>query len=495
MVVNWDQTGVRIVPSGNWTMEKKRSCQVAIAGLNDKREIIVLLAVNMLGETLPSQVIYQATTDRCHARYDFPDSWNITHTASHWSTESTIFEYLEKVVDPYFVLKRQELGLLEKHHGLLIVDVFKAHQTDAVRKFLDAKYISVLYMPAYYTDNLQPLDLTVNKSFTEDLRQSFQNWYGDQVRQQLDKGTSMCDITVDLRLSSIKNLHAGWIVHAYKAISERPRLIRSGFSQVGLCIPLPLPCIASAKHSVSVTTPSQSKKVKSYDQRTDDLCNDASVALIVEYFKSVISYALPSQFCQSRLNGRNGSNACTVISICVATRIMLDCVQVPDSGTVEPSQQTIRAFVVYIEEGNKHYDSAGCRGFLSVYGAIESACSDMNVTIARGGDFGVWNYDQFKQDLLTIRDRAVGAGTVHTGVLVMPSHFSVAIAFDPRKLCLAVFDSHSHHGSGMKLGASIAVASLDDAGILHMAEFLDFALNGNGLANGTMKGADIILIR
>ena len=154
IVVNWDQTGVRMVPSGNWTMEKKRSCQVAIAGLDDKQEIVVLLAVNMLGETLPSQVIYQGTTDRCHARYDFPDSWNITHTASHWSTESTILEYLEKVVDPYFVLKRQELGLPKKHHGLLIVVVFKAHRTDAVRKFLDARYISVLYVPACYTDNL-----------------------------------------------------------------------------------------------------------------------------------------------------------------------------------------------------------------------------------------------------------------------------------------------------------------------------------------------------
>ena len=236
----------------------------------------------------------------------------------------------------------------------------------------------------------------VNKSFKEDLRQSFRNWYGDQVRQQLDRGTSMCDITVDLRLSCIKNLHAGWIVHAYKAVSERPRLIRSGFSQAGLCMPLAFPCIASAKHSVSVTIPSQSKNVKTYDQCTDDLCNDASVALIVEYIKSFISYVLPSQFCLLKLNGRNGSNACTVISICVATQIMLDCVQVPDSGTVESSQQTIRAFVACVEESNKRYDSAGCRNFLSVYGAIESVCSDMNATIARGGDFGVWDYGRFK---------------------------------------------------------------------------------------------------
>ena len=84
---------------------------------------------------------------------------------------------------------------------------------------------------------------------------------------------------------------------------------------------------------------------------------------------------------------------------------MLGRVQVPASPVVEPTQQTIRAFVACIEEGNRpRYDSAGCRGFLSVYGAIESACLDLNVTVARRGDFGVWDYNQFKQDLLTIRD-------------------------------------------------------------------------------------------
>ena len=31
--------------------------------------------------------------------------------------------------------------------------------------------------------------------------------------------------------------------------------------------------------------------------------------------------------------------------------------------------------------------------------------------------------------------------------------------------------------------------------ILHMAELLDLTLNRNGLANGTMKVADIILIQ
>ena len=59
----------------------------------------------------------------------------------------------------------------------------------------------------------------------------------------------------------------------------------------------------------------------------------------------------------------------------------------------------------------------------------------------------------------------------------MHSHFSVAIGFNPVKLSVAVFDSHSHDTSRMRFGASVAVAAFDDASILHMAEFLDLTLN------------------
>ena len=43
--------------------------------------------------------------------------------------------------------------------------------------------------------------------------------------------------------------------------------------------------------------------------------------------------------------------------------------QIP-SPVVEPTQQTIKSFIDCMEEGNRRYDSSGCRGFLSVYDAI-----------------------------------------------------------------------------------------------------------------------------
>ena len=80
---------------------EKGSRQVSIKSLDDKHEITVLLAVNMSGEALPGQVIYQGTTDRCHPRYEFPGSWQVPLTSSHWSTKDTILEYIDKVLDHF----------------------------------------------------------------------------------------------------------------------------------------------------------------------------------------------------------------------------------------------------------------------------------------------------------------------------------------------------------------------------------------------------------
>ena len=95
LIINWDQTGSKLVPVGEWTMAGEGSKQVPVVGKEDKREITVLLAISASGVLLPSQVIYQGKTPGCHAKTTFPSSWNITHSDSHWSTESTMLEFLD----------------------------------------------------------------------------------------------------------------------------------------------------------------------------------------------------------------------------------------------------------------------------------------------------------------------------------------------------------------------------------------------------------------
>ena len=89
MIVNVDETGVNIVPVGNWTMEQEGSKQVKITGLDDKRQITVTLACTASGKLLDPQVIYEGKTPGCHPKFKFPEGWAITHSENHWANAET----------------------------------------------------------------------------------------------------------------------------------------------------------------------------------------------------------------------------------------------------------------------------------------------------------------------------------------------------------------------------------------------------------------------
>ena len=58
LILNWDQTGIKIVPSSTWTMDAEGSNRVEVAGVNDKRLITAVFYGSLAGDFLPVQVIY-----------------------------------------------------------------------------------------------------------------------------------------------------------------------------------------------------------------------------------------------------------------------------------------------------------------------------------------------------------------------------------------------------------------------------------------------------
>ena len=58
LILNWDQTAVNYVPVSNWTMAKEGTHKVAITGVDDKRQITLVLAASMTGKLLPLQLVY-----------------------------------------------------------------------------------------------------------------------------------------------------------------------------------------------------------------------------------------------------------------------------------------------------------------------------------------------------------------------------------------------------------------------------------------------------
>jgi hypothetical protein len=206
-------------------MNKTGAKQVAIAGVDDKRQITMVLANTPTGDVLPPQVVYQGLTNRCHPTYKFPTGWHITHTANHWSNEETMLEYVKHILNPFFANERKRVGLNKNHPALVILDVFAAHRTKAFKKLCDDSHIKLVYVPASCTGQLQPLDVSGNGDFKKYLKDSFIDWYSRTVEK--------C-VHVDLKLSTIKPVHAKWMVLAWERFKSNPHLSLHGWRKTGL---------------------------------------------------------------------------------------------------------------------------------------------------------------------------------------------------------------------------------------------------------------------
>ena len=60
-------------------------------------------------------------------------------------------------------------------------DNFKAQCTDGILQLLEDNNIDTIFVPANCTGELQPMDLSVNKSVKDFLRTKFQEWYSSEV--------------------------------------------------------------------------------------------------------------------------------------------------------------------------------------------------------------------------------------------------------------------------------------------------------------------------
>ena len=232
LTINWDQTGIHYVPAGSWTMEKEGSKRVEIAAVDDKHQITAVFAASLVGEFLPSQLIYKGTTKRCLPTITFPPDWHITCSSNHWANESTMIDYINKILIPYLSVKRKELKLPSNYPALVIFDKFTAQGTDQVLQILQNNNIYFVMVPANTTDRLQPLDISVNKPAKDFLRNQFQEWYADQVCQQL-KGAKAVQ-PVDLKLSVMKPLGAKWMIKLFDHFCARPEVIVNGFRAAGI---------------------------------------------------------------------------------------------------------------------------------------------------------------------------------------------------------------------------------------------------------------------
>ena len=84
---------------------------------------------------------------------------------------------IDNVILLYVNEVREELPLDRINpKAIAIFDIFAAHRTDSLLEKLKSHDIQPLFVPAAYTDKLQPLDVAVNCDYKEILKGEFHKW-------------------------------------------------------------------------------------------------------------------------------------------------------------------------------------------------------------------------------------------------------------------------------------------------------------------------------
>ena len=63
------------------------------------------------------------------------------------------------------------------------------------------------------THIFQPLDLTVNRLAKSFFKRKFTEWYSNEIKLQLETGTTFDDIEVELTLTTLKPMHLTSIIY------------------------------------------------------------------------------------------------------------------------------------------------------------------------------------------------------------------------------------------------------------------------------------------
>ena len=234
LIVNLDQTPLSYVCPGKYTFNPKGAKTVPIKGIDNKRQISATFVISMTGEFLPIQLTYEGKTKRCLPNFDSPASFNVTFSNNHWPNTEKSKELFEDIIFPYFEKVKVNLKYPKQQLSLIIMNTLKGQDNEAVLELCRKNNCKVIIVPHNLTNKSHPLDITVNKPAKSFISNSCNEWFSQQVSQQLEKGIRPVDVKVFLNLTELKVMHAKWISKLYDFLCAQDEIILNGFKAAGI---------------------------------------------------------------------------------------------------------------------------------------------------------------------------------------------------------------------------------------------------------------------
>lgn len=230
LVIGWEQFNLPLLPDGYSGGTEGDD----VDGGNGTQSIVGLIAVTMSGNILPFELVYDGDSADCHPSFSFPGDFSIFHRPKEMSSKESILNFMTKIVLPYVRKVRCDKGLKASQPAILIHQALTDGEEDVLSLLQDNSILPIT-LPSDCTE----CDITfpIFQFIEEHLAEKFKSWYSDEVKQQLDKGKRVENISIDLQYSRLKELQAMWLVSAFECIKANPTIMTSGFEKSGIINP------------------------------------------------------------------------------------------------------------------------------------------------------------------------------------------------------------------------------------------------------------------
>ena len=159
-----------------------------MVGMDEKWAFTLVVGVAADGIVLPFQAVFVGKSKVSVPSSDlanYADAINVgfqfaySGTATYWSNQKTMREYMDKIIAPYLEKLKCEHGLPPTQKSLVQLDVWSVHQSVEFRNWMLTNHPSIIlnFVPSGYTGVHQlcnvgiqrPLKLSVKKSYHEDV--------------------------------------------------------------------------------------------------------------------------------------------------------------------------------------------------------------------------------------------------------------------------------------------------------------------------------------
>jgi hypothetical protein len=241
MLVNTDQTGIHMVPSGGArTWAEKGSKHVLVHGMEDKRQITCSVSSTAAGNLLLFQLIFTGTIDRCLPPRNVgrqvceEEGWHLTCSNNHWSNLATCKDFVGHILEPYRQKQAKEMGLEKSSKLIWLLDCWSVQMSKEFISWLKEMFPNILliFVPANCTSIFQPTDVILQRPFKHSFRQQFDEHTSQDIGKQLEE-KDVHSVKLDTKMSILKPLLCTWLHEAWKHINQ-PIMIKKGWAMCGL---------------------------------------------------------------------------------------------------------------------------------------------------------------------------------------------------------------------------------------------------------------------